>query len=95
MEPMKPMKEMEPWWPDRLGKPSTAGSQNDLRYAYFPDSQRLAVSRGGKVTVYDSGNHKISGVSQQQGGDRGDVTFSSQDGEVALSDLKVVSYGGP
>jgi hypothetical protein len=89
---MEPMKEMEPFWPKDLGKPSTAGSQDDLRYAYFADSHRLAVSRGGKVTVYDTADHQIGGVSQQQGGGRGDVAFTSQHGEVALSDLKIVGH---
>src|SRR5213595_3443371 len=26
------------WWPPGLGRPSTTGGQNDLRYAFFPDT---------------------------------------------------------
>jgi hypothetical protein len=97
MEPMKPMKPMEPmkpitpWWPEDLGQPETSGGQNDLRYAYFAGSHRLAVSHRGKVTLYDTGEHKISGVQQEQGGESPDLTFSSQDGPVLLSKLKKLS----
>jgi hypothetical protein len=90
MKPMEPMRPMDPWWPRELGQPNSAGSQNDLRYAYFAGCRRLVVSRGGNVTVYDTADHSIGGVSQQQGGSRGDVIFTSQHGPVALSDLKVV-----
>src|ERR1700712_3597882 len=31
------------WWPDDLGIPSATGAQNDMRYACFPESRRLAV----------------------------------------------------
>ena len=58
-------------WPAELGIPSSTGSQNNLRYAVFPATQRLAIDQGGKITVYDSGDHSISGFSQQQGGDPG------------------------
>ena len=81
---------METWWPKELGQPDTAGGQNDLRYAYFADKHRLAISRGGKVTLYDTADHQIGGVSQQQVGSRGDVAFTSQHGNVTLSELKVV-----
>lgn len=96
MEPMKPMKPMEPmkpmnggekWWSDDLGAPSSSGGQNDMRYAFFPDKHRLLVEQGGKLTTYDSGDHRISGVSQRNSGS---PTFSSQDGEVDLNKLKVV-----
>src|SRR5208282_4368766 len=74
------------WWPAELGSPASLGAQNDLRYAYFPDSRRLAIQQGGRVSVYNSGEHRISGVSQQQGGDQS-VTFTSQFGVVRLADL--------
>ena len=93
MKPMKPMKPMDSgpkWWPDNLGSPGTSGSQNDVRYAFFPDKQRLAIERDGKVTIYESGDHKISGVSQQQGGSHS-LAFSSQKGEVKIEELKAVS----
>jgi len=95
MEPMKPMAHMKPmappssdWWPEGLSNPSSSGSQNDLRYAFFPDKNRLAIEKNGKVTQYDTGDHHISGVSQQQSGSSGTPRFSSQHGEVDLSSLK-------
>ncbi len=81
-------------WPDDLGRPSTSGAQNDLHYAYFPDSHRLAIRKGGHITLYDTADHAIGGVSQQQSGDQS-LTFSSQYGTVRLADLKVISGGDP
>ncbi len=76
------------WWPDGLGHPSATGSQNGMRYACFPDTHRIAVEQAGTVTVYDSGEHRISGVSQQQSGTQ-ELTFSSQHGTIRASDLPV------
>ncbi len=81
------------WWPDGLGHAASLGSQNDLQYAYFPSSHRLAINQGGRITVYDTADHNISGVSQQQSGDQS-LTFTSQRGVVRVGDLKVVSPGG-
>lgn len=73
-------------WPAELGHPASSGAQNDLHYAYFPDSRRLAIRKGGHVTLYDTADHAIGGVSQQQGGST-DLAFTSQHGTVRLSDL--------
>jgi hypothetical protein len=54
------------WWPEELGNPTSTGAQNDMRYACFPGRRRLAIQQGGRVRVYDTGEHTISGVSQQQ-----------------------------
>jgi len=78
------------WWPGDLGRPFSSGSQNNVRYAVFP--RRLAVESNGRVTVYDTLDHNIAGVSQQQGGDS-TLTFSSQYGTVAVSSLPVL-HGG-
>jgi len=80
-----------PWWgSDDLGAPTTSGSQNNMRYAYFPATRRLAVGIGDNVTIYDTQDHQISGVSQQQGGETS-LTFSSQRGLVRVTDLPVIS----
>lgn len=89
MEPMTPMRGMEPWWPSDLGKPSTSGAQNGMKYAFFPDKQRLLIEQDGKTATYDTGDHKISGVSQQDSGGHS-VAFTSQNGTVDLSSLKTV-----
>jgi hypothetical protein len=80
------------WWPGNLGSPASVGAQNDLRYAYFPATRRLAIDIGGRVSVFDTGPHQISGVSQQQGADQ-TVTFTSQLGLVRLADMPRVSDG--
>ena len=77
------------WGSAELGAPSSTGSQNNLRYAYFPATRRLAVDLNGEVTVYDTLDHRISGVSQQQSGDAS-FTFVSQHGLVRVADLPVV-----
>ncbi|MDB5395990.1 MAG: hypothetical protein JWM91_3496 [Rhodospirillales bacterium] len=80
------------WWGADLGRASSTGSQNAIRYAYFPASRRLAIEIGGQVTFYDTGDHQIGGVSQQQSGDAR-LTFVSQHGSVRVSDLPVVPAG--
>ncbi len=77
------------WWPDGLGTPSSTGAQNDMRYAYFPDQHRLAVTQDGRVRIYDTGDHRIGGFSQQQSGGQS-LSFSSQLGPVRLEDLREV-----
>ncbi len=79
------------WWPVELGTPFSSGGQNNIRYAIFP--HRLAVEVNGEVTIYDTLDNNISGVSQQQGGDTS-LTFSSQYGTIAVSSLPIVSGPG-
>jgi hypothetical protein len=81
------------WWPGDLGVPAAVGAQNDLRYAWFPGTRRLAVQHGGRVRVFDTGDHSIGGVSQQQGGGQS-ITFTSQHGTVRLDELRPVDRGG-
>jgi hypothetical protein len=89
MEPMKPMSFGAPWWPADLGQPSTSGAQNDHRYAFFPDKQRLLIEQNGKLSTYDTGDHRIGGVSQQAS-TGSSLAFTSQHGPVKLDDLKRV-----
>jgi hypothetical protein len=81
------------WWPAELGFPNGTGAQNQVRYAYFNQKRRLAVELNGHVTVYDTLDHQISGVSQQQGRG-GSLTLTSQHGTVSVSTLPVVSVDG-
>ena len=78
------------WWPAELGEPSSTGAQNDMRYAFFPGSRRLAIQRGNQTQIYDSGEHQFSGFSQQQGSGQS-LTFSSRHGTVRVTDLPLVS----
>ncbi len=81
------------WWPADLGSPSSTGAQNNVRYALFPASHRLAVELAGQTTVYDTLDHQIGGVSQQQGGNDS-ITFSSQYGVVNVGRLPVIGING-
>ncbi len=77
------------WWPQDLGRLSAVGSQNEQGYACFPEARRLAIRGADGVQLYDTGDHRISGVSQQQGTSC-DLSFTSQHGTVRLHDLKQV-----
>ena len=84
-------KESNQWWPTHLnlGAPFSTGGQNNTRYAVF--AKRLAVELNGEVTVYDTLDNNISGVSQQQGGDTS-LCFTSQYGTISVSSLAII-YG--
>jgi hypothetical protein len=73
--------------PAELGSPASVGAQNELRYAFFPETRRVATARGGQV--HDTGDHRIGGFSQQQSSDQS-LTFTSQHGLVRVADLPVV-----
>ncbi|MGJ8572728.1 MAG: SHOCT domain-containing protein [Hoeflea sp.] len=78
------------WWPTDLGHAASTGAQNQMRYAWFPDTARLAVDAGdGRVRVYDTADHRIGGFSQQQSGGQS-LSFTSQYGLVKLADLHEV-----
>lgn len=79
------------WWPADLGVPSSTGSQNDARYAVFPQTRRLAIQSGGQVSVYDTLDHSIGGVQQAQGGSYGSLSFTSQRGTFTVDSLPRIS----
>jgi hypothetical protein len=81
------------WWGPDLKFPNTSGGQNGMRYAWFAQARRLAIESNGQVIVYDTLDHHIGGVSQQQSGGYS-VTFSSQYGYVDLSRLPIVTING-
>lgn len=74
------------WWPEELGRPSSAGSQNDMRYAIFREKRRLVIDDHGQTTIYDTGDHQITGISQAQSAES-TLTFVSQRGLVHVADL--------
>lgn len=77
-------------WPTVFGNPTSTGSQNNFRYAYFGPVHRLIIEENGKRTIYDTKHHQISGISQQQGAGNS-YRFTSQEGGVDLSSLEIVS----
>ncbi len=81
-----PQSQSSGWWPSELGFPSSTGSQNSVRYAYFPGASRLAIDRSGRIEVYDTSGYDIQGFGQQQSGDAS-LTFTSQRGVVRVDSL--------
>ncbi len=76
------------WWPANLGVPSSVGGQNTVRYAIFPSTRRLAIQINGVTKVFDTGEHHIGGVQQQQqGSGYASVSFTSQLGTFDVSSL--------
>ncbi len=80
------------WWPNELGQPFSSGGQNNSRYALFPN--RLAVEVNGLLSVYDTLDHNIGGVSQQQGSNDS-LVFNSQYGTLSVASLPKVNYTPP
>jgi hypothetical protein len=83
----------ESWWPASLGHPSASGEQNGMRYAYFPEKQRLLIQEGAHLQAYDTSGHQLTGVAQQQGHTR-NLTFSSAQGPVDLKHLTCLPHLG-
>jgi hypothetical protein len=74
-------------------RPDSTGAQNGVRYAYFAQARRLAIDVNGKVTVYDTRDHRIGGFSQQQS-HGGSLGFTSQHGLIDVAKLPVVPVDG-
>jgi len=84
--------ESRAWWPAELGTASASGAQNGVRYAYFATARRLALEIAGRVTIYDTLDHIISGVAQQQG-EASTLRFQSHHGIVTPGHLlRVAEY---
>ena len=90
-----PLAAGESWWPAALGHPACQGQQHGVRYAYFPDRDRLLIQLGGQFCLYDTAGHRITGMAQQQRHEGGrqassTLTFTDDRGEVRLADLREV-----
>lgn len=84
------------WWPSEFGSPSSSGGQNNMRYAYFPPPvRRLVIEVDGNKTIYDTLDHQISGVSQQQSGSGYTFQLSSQFGYVDIRNLPLINPEKP
>jgi len=80
-------------WPSVFGSPTSSGSQNNFKYAYFASVRRLVIEENGKQMIYDTKHHHISGISQQQGSGSS-YKFTSQDGPVDIANLALISQPG-
>jgi hypothetical protein len=78
-----------PWWPVEFGFPASVGAQNDVRYAFFPDKRRLVIDERGTRSIYDTGEHLLTGFSQQQGVGH-QLAFSSAGGSVSIDQLLLI-----
>jgi hypothetical protein len=79
----------ESWWPASFGHPAASGDQNGIRYAYFPQYQRLLLQQGARIDAYDTGDLQITGAGRQQGNAH-TLTFSTDRGPIDVKKLKCV-----
>jgi hypothetical protein len=79
----------ESWWPANFGHPAAAGEQHGIRYAYFPDRDRLLVQQGAAVLSYDTTGQRITGFAQQQS-TSSRLCFTTSSGALELGELKCV-----
>jgi hypothetical protein len=83
----------ESWWPAQFGHPATAGEQNGVRYAFFPEKRRLLIQQGARIDAYDTADHEITGAAQQQQGGGhalSSLTFATNHGPISTKELKCV-----
>jgi hypothetical protein len=79
------------WWPSDFGSPSSTGGQNQLSYAYFPQSHRVAVRDGETITIFDAIGYQVHGFSQQQQNDVQGLHLSSNRGLIPVLSLPRVN----
>ena len=92
IKPLSTMQTMQTqWWSADLKKPSIAGEQNNLRYAYFPDEGRLIIEHNTQETMYNTSPHTITGVSQQQTSGHMMLVFQTQSGQMlTIQDFSII-----
>jgi hypothetical protein len=82
-------------WPSELGIPSTSGTSPEMRYAYFPQSRRLAVEWSGVLTIYDTAEYQFRGMLQPHSAEAVSISILTQRGRIRLADLAAVSAPDP
>lgn len=79
------------WWSYDFGNPTLIGGQNDIRYVYFAQRDRLIIQRNSKEYLYDTAPYSLTGVSQQQANNTTVLVFHTQDNKsLNTSDFKAV-----
>ncbi len=69
--------------------PAATGEPHGIRYAYFPDRDRLLVQQGARITSYDTTGRRITGFAQEQS-TASHICFTSERGPFELGELKCV-----
>jgi hypothetical protein len=82
-------------WPAELGIASTSGTSPEMRYAYFPQNQRLAVEWHGVLTIYDTATYQFRGMLQAHSAEAVGISILTQRGRVRLEDLATVTAAAP
>ena len=76
------------WWQKAgITTVDTQGEQNTVAYAYSRAQNRLAIKHGERVTVYDTSDYIITGVSQQQSSQHTRIIIHTVQGNITPDDL--------
>jgi hypothetical protein len=59
------------WWPAEFGVPSASGGQNEMRYAVFPSTRRLAIEINGATSVFDTASIESAACNSSRAPDIG------------------------
>jgi hypothetical protein len=66
-----------------------------MRYAYFPQNQRLAVEWHGVLTIYDTAEYQFRGMIQAHSSETVGISILTQRGRVRLTELATVPSSAP
>jgi hypothetical protein len=89
MVPIKPITDVDRWWPDQFGDPTVVGSQSSTRYAFFPAERRLLIERNGRLETYDSAGRQITKFCLRLTHEES-LAFETTDGPLNLDELKLL-----
>jgi hypothetical protein len=79
----------ESWWPAPYGHPAAQGCQSGIRYAWFPGRCCVLVQVGSRIDCYDTAEHQVRGVGQQQGSSSR-LVLTTASGEIPLDYLQCI-----
>ncbi|GAB4120142.1 MAG: hypothetical protein OHK0057_26060 [Thermoflexibacter sp.] len=72
------------------GTPALKGTQNDLKYAYYPAKDIFIIEQYGKLEKYSTEGYQVTGISQQQNYFSQDLIIQTDKGNITLSMLTKV-----
>jgi hypothetical protein len=83
----------ESWWPASYGHPTAHGCQSGIRYALFPGRRCVLVQVGSRIDCFDTADHQVRGVGQQQG-HASRLVLTTATGEIPLDHLECIPIQG-
>lgn len=63
---VKPADQPQRWWPDGFGDPTADGLISGMRYAYFPERDRLLMQHNLRTRYFDTTGYVVDAVIQTE-----------------------------